>query len=158
MSKGIVFDIKEFSVHDGPGIRTTVFMKGCPLSCLWCHNPEGRFRAAVERSPTGTGCVDGCTPDTLATMLNRHGPILRLNEGGVTFSGGEPLMQAEFIVEVIDFLDGLHVLLDTSGYGREENLRMLLERVDMVYYDIKLVDPLLHKRYTGRDNSCILHT
>lgn len=158
MKKGIVFDIKEFAVHDGPGIRTTVFMKGCPLACTWCHNPEGQsYEPQWMRGPGGSRLAGTeYSPPELAALLNRQGPILKANEGGVTFSGGEPLMQAGFIAGVIDLLDGLHVLLDTSGYGAEEDLRRLLGRVDMVYYDLKLVDPTLHRRYTGRDNERIL--
>jgi pyruvate formate lyase activating enzyme len=160
LKPGIVFDIKEFSVHDGPGIRTTVFMKGCPLSCMWCHNPEGQsYQPQWMHSPAGNRLAGTeYSPEELAALLNRYGPILSANEGGVTFSGGEPLAQAAFITEVIDRLDGLHVLLDTSGYGAEEDLRQLLGRVDLVYFDLKLVDPLLHARYTGRDNALILHS
>lgn len=155
---GIVFDIKEFSVHDGPGIRITVFLKGCPLACTWCHNPEGQsFEPQRMVSPTGTRQAgERYAPERLAGLLNRRASILMANEGGVTFSGGEPLAQAHFIAGVIDRLDGLHVLLDTSGYGREEDFKMLLELVDQVYYDIKLVDPCLHRRYTRQDNRLIL--
>ena len=156
---GIIFDIKEFSVHDGPGIRITVFMKGCPLSCRWCHNPEGQsFEQQQMTSPGGIRTAgEVYTSEDLAGYLNRRARILALNEGGVTFSGGEPLAQSRFVADVIDRLEGLHVLLDTSGFGREEDLLRLLERVDQVYYDLKLIDPALHQRYTGQDNTCILN-
>lgn len=159
MTNGIVFDIKEFSIHDGPGMRMTVFMKGCPLACMWCHNPEGQtFEPQQMVSPTGVRQAGvEYTPESLAALLNRRASILTANEGGVTFSGGEPLSQAAFIVEVMARLqDGLHILLDTSGYGRQEHLQQLLARVDLVYYDIKLVDPALHLRYTGCGNERIL--
>ena len=158
LQTGIVFDIKEFSLHDGPGIRTTVFMKGCPLACMWCHNPEGlSFQPEQVTSPTGTRLAGReYTPDSLAGLLNRQGVILRANGGGVTFSGGEPLAQARFVSAVIDRLDGLHVVLDTSGYGSSRDLELLLDKVDLVYFDIKLIDPGLHKRYTGRSNRTIL--
>ncbi len=158
METGLIFDIKEFSVHDGPGIRTTVFLKGCPLACQWCHNPEGQSAEPQwMRSPTGSRLAgEEYTAGSLASLLNRQGPILRANEGGVTFSGGEPLLQAGFVAEVIALLDGLHVVLDTSGYGREEDLRRLLPLVNLVYYDVKLVDPAAHLRYTGRSNERIL--
>jgi pyruvate formate lyase activating enzyme len=159
VTNGVIFDIKEFSIHDGPGIRITVFMKGCPLACMWCHNPEGQsFELQRMVSPGATRMAGEIyTPEGLADFLNRRAGILALNEGGVTFSGGEPLAQARFIAEVIDRLEGLHFLLDTSGFGREEDLLLLLERVDLVYFDLKMIDPALHRRYTGQDNAIILH-
>jgi pyruvate formate lyase activating enzyme len=162
MTTGLLFDIKEFAVHDGPGIRTTVFLKGCPLACMWCHNPEGQSRLPqIMRSPAGERLAgEEYTAERLAALLNRQAAILRSNGGGVTFSGGEPLMQAQFVAEVIDRLDrrdGLHVLLDTSGYGREKDLRLLLERCHLVFYDLKLIDRELHRRYTGCVNDLILH-
>ena len=159
MTNGIIFDIKEFTIHDGPGIRTTVFLKGCPLACMWCHNPEGLSKKTqLMQSPAGTRLV-GTThsPQEIAALLNPQATILKANEGGVTFSGGEPLLQAHFIAEVIDLLDDLHVVLDTSGYGREQDFRMLLERVNLVYYDLKLVDSQVHQDYTGSPNHRILH-
>ena len=125
MLSGIVFDIKEFTVHDGPGIRTTVFMKGCPLSCTWCHNPEGQSSVPqVLKSPIGDRLAgNGFTSQELAALLNRQAFVLQANEGGVTFSGGEPLRQADFLGEVIDQLKGLHILLDTSGYGEESKFK-----------------------------------
>jgi pyruvate formate lyase activating enzyme len=159
LTNGLVFDLKEFSVHDGPGIRTTVFMKGCPLSCTWCHNPEGQsFAPQKVCTPLSTRQAGTeYTPDRLAALLNRQAGILKANEGGVTFSGGEPLSQAAFVAEVIDRLDNLHILLDTSGWGSSEDFGRLLERVDMVYYDIKLMDPTSHQRYTGLDNAPIFN-
>jgi pyruvate formate lyase activating enzyme len=158
MTKGIVFDIKEFAVHDGPGIRTTVFLKGCPLSCSWCHNPEGISpKPQIIRSPAGERLVGTeYSSDELAAILKKQADILRLNDGGVTFSGGEPLAQAKFIVEVIDQLDGIHVLLDTSGYASEEDFCLVASRCDLVYFDLKLIDSDLHRRFTGRDNGPIL--
>jgi pyruvate formate lyase activating enzyme len=157
-TSGIVLDIKEFAVHDGPGIRTTVFLKGCPLACRWCHNPEGQSRQPqLMHSPGGERLAgQEYTAHELATLLNRQAAILRANEGGVTFSGGEPLLQAPFIAQIIDLLDGVHVLLDTSGYGEERDLRLLLRRVDLVFYDLKLVDREAHHRFTGCDNDLIL--
>ncbi len=159
MTTGIVFDIKEFTIHDGPGIRTTVFMKGCPLTCMWCHNPEGlSMLPQIIRSPAGERLAgQEYTPVELAALLNQQADILKANEGGVTFSGGEPLFQAEFVAEVIDRLNGMHVLLDTSGYGDEKDLRILLERSDLVYFDLKLVDPVMHQHYTGCSNEPIMN-
>lgn len=159
MTSGIVFDIKEFAVHDGPGIRTTVFMKGCPLSCSWCQNPEGKWSDPQVIRGLGGERVAGewYTAAELAGRLNEQAHILKSNEGGVTFSGGEPLAQSEFVAETIDYLDGIHVLLDTSGYGDEEDFRRLVQRSDLVFFDLKLIDREAHRRYTGCTNDVILH-
>jgi pyruvate formate lyase activating enzyme len=158
MTTGIVFDIKEFTVHDGPGLRTTVFLKGCPLACQWCHNPEGQSsQPQIIRSPAGERLAGRTyTAVELAALLTKQVPLLTANEGGITFSGGEPLCQADFVADVIDLLDGAHVLLDTSGFGPEDSFRRLLARVDLVYFDLKLIDRDQHRRYTGCDNDLIL--
>jgi pyruvate formate lyase activating enzyme len=123
---GLVFDIKEFTVHDGPGIRTTVFMKGCRLRCMWCHNPEGlSFEPERVLGPNGTRLAG-----------REYAP--------------------EDLSEVIDRLEGLHVVLDTSGYGSRADFQVLIKKVDLVYFDIKILDPALHRRYTGRRNQPIL--
>ncbi len=134
MTTGIVFDIKEFAIHDGPGIRTTVFLKGCPLRCSWCHNPEGISREPqIMRSPAGERLAGALyTPGELAAILNGQADILRDNEGGVTFSGGEPLLQAQFITETVDLLDDIHLLLATSGCASETDLRQVAARCDLV--------------------------
>jgi pyruvate formate lyase activating enzyme len=158
MTNGLVFDIKEFAIHDGPGIRTTVFMKGCPLDCTWCHNPEGKsgnpqiMKTAVSERLVGKDY----TPDELASKLNGQASILRLNEGGVTFSGGEPIKQARFVSEVIDQLVDVHVLLDTSGYGDRDDFMLLVSRSDLVYFDIKVLDERLFKDFTGGDVRVVL--
>jgi pyruvate formate lyase activating enzyme len=158
MTSGIVFDIKEFSIHDGPGIRTTVFLKGCPMACMWCHNPEGQSRQPqVIRGLAGERIAGKeYTAIELAELLNQQVYILRANEGGITFSGGEPLMQTDFVAEVIDLLDDMHVLLDTSGYGQEQDFRRLVDRSDLVFFDLKLIDGMMHQHYTSCDNDLIL--
>jgi pyruvate formate lyase activating enzyme len=158
MTSGIVFDIKEFTIHDWPGIRTTVFMKGCPLSCTWCHNPEGQsMQPQVIRGLAGERLAGQKYRATeLAALLNQQADILRANEGGITFSGGEPLLQAEFVAEVIDLLHGVHILLDTSGHGDRQDFRSLVDRSDLVFFDLKLIDRSAHQHYTGRDNALIL--
>jgi pyruvate formate lyase activating enzyme len=158
MLTGIVFDIREFAVHDGPGIRTTVFLKGCPLRCSWCHNPEGLSQEPQTLIGAAGSRLVGrrYSSNELAALLNSQAAILRANEGGVTFSGGEPLLQAVFVAEVIDQLDGVHVLLDTSGCGSDDDFRLLLEKIDLVFFDLKLMDPAEHRRHTGRDNASIL--
>ena len=156
MLTGVVFDIKEFAVHDGPGIRVTVFLKGCPLRCSWCHNPEGMSpQPQILRSAAGER-VSGqaFTSTELAARLNSQAELLR-GEGGVTFSGGEPLAQAAFVAEVIDQLDDLHVVLDTSGYAEEPDFFAVASRADLVYFDVKLVDPEQHRRHTGASNERI---
>ena len=158
MTNGVIFDIKEFALHDGPGVRTTVFLKGCPLRCAWCHNPEGISpQPQTMRSLRGERIAGReFAPHELARILNRQAAALRACEGGVTFSGGEPLMQADFVAETVDLLDDLHVTLDTSGYAGEHALRSVLARVDLVYFDLKLIDAAAHRRYTGVDNAPIL--
>jgi pyruvate formate lyase activating enzyme len=96
------------------------------------------------------------TAAELAALLNQQADILKANEGGITFSGGEPLMQAKFVAEVIDLLDSMHVLLDTCGYGPEKDFRSLVERSDLVFYDLKLMDRDAHRHYTGCENDIIL--
>jgi len=158
MLTGIVFDIREFSIHDGPGLRTSVFLKGCPLRCAWCHNPEGLApEPELLRTPGGDRtCGQRYTSAELAELLNRQADLLRAGEGGVTFSGGEPLLQAPFVADVLDRLAPLHVVLDTSGFGDADAFGLLAPRVDLVYFDLKLMDPELHRRYTGHDNRPIL--
>ena len=158
MTSGIVFDIKEFTVHDGPGVRTTVFLKGCPLACMWCHNPEGQsIQPQVIRSLSGERVAGReYTVKELASLLNQQAALLRTNEGGITFSGGEPLFQADFVAEVIDGLDDLHVVLDTCGYGSKQDFLHLLTRSNLVFFDLKLIDGDAHRHYTGFDNDLIL--
>jgi pyruvate formate lyase activating enzyme len=158
MTRGIVFDVREFTIHDGPGIRTTVFMKGCPLRCTWCHNPEGLDMApGLMRSAAGERSVGrSYEAGELAEILSGQADILAMNGGGVTFSGGEPLMQAGFVAEVIDLLPGMHVVLDTSGSAETADFMEVVERVDLVLFDIKLIDPGAHRRWTGQDNGRIL--
>ena len=156
--KGIVFDIREFAIHDGPGIRTTVCLKGCPLRCTWCHNPEGIAAVPqVMAGPAGQRTVGRWyDSNELSSLLNRQADILRNNEGGVTFSGGEPLKQATFVAEVLAGLNRMHTVLDTSGYGSQEDFCRLAGQVDLVLFDLKLMAPELHRRFTGHDNGPIL--
>jgi len=158
MQTGMIFDIKEFAVHDGPGIRTTVFLKGCPLRCVWCQNPEGISPdPQVMTSVVGERTVGQLyTSGELVDLLNSQGDILRKNEGGVTFSGGEPLMQAAFVAEVIDSLDSIHTLLDTAGYATADDFRLVAGKVDLIYFDLKLIDPNVHRKYAGVDGKGIL--
>lgn len=186
---GLVFDIEEFAVFDGPGIRCAVFLKGCPLRCMWCHNPEGlepHPQRVVTRSlcihcgacdsvcPSPEKCVGcgkcvsvcpkGCIriagtkmrAGEVAEKIRRQAKILALNGGGVTFSGGEVLLQSDFVIAVRRLVPEVHALIETSGFSAPETFRALAEAMDMVIMDVKIVDPALHKRYTGVDNRLIL--
>ena len=159
MNSGIVFDIQEFSVHDGPGIRTTVFLKGCTMRCRWCHNPEGLLMEPQEiTGPSGKRIAGKeYTADELADLLNQQAEILTMNNGGITFSGGEPLLQASFVSEVIDRIKELHVLLDTSGYANEKDFCLVAEKSDLIYFDLKFIEPAAHQDWTRVDNNSILH-
>ena len=158
MSTGVVFDIKEFAVHDGPGLRITVFLKGCLLDCTWCHNPEGKSPLPQIVCTPFSERLAGreYTAQELAGRLNPLAPVLNSSGGGVTFSGGEPLLQASFIIEVAGLLEIEHILLDTSGYGKLDDFARLLQCVDLVYFDLKLVDASLFRRYTSGNISLVL--
>lgn len=158
MSSGVVFNITEFAVHDGPGIRTTVFLKGCPLRCAWCHNPEGQSLEPEEVESTAGKRMSGkiWNSTDLAAKLNQQADLLRPGGGGITFSGGEPLMQPEFVMDVISRLSNMHTLLQTSGYAKHDVFDNVVRCVDMIYYDLKLIDTEKHFKYTGVNNAIIL--
>ena len=169
-----IFEVREFCLHDGPGIRTTIFFKGCPLQCAWCHNPEGLspepemlFKSAkchhCGNCKNGGDCPHGArvpcgrrwTVEELAQEIRVNADILHSSGGGVTFSGGEPLMQAKFLCALADDLKTgtvpVHLALETSGYAPEEVYRQVVERMDLVFQDLKHPDPAEHKRWTGVD-------
>lgn len=165
---GIIFDIKRFAVHDGPGIRTTVFLKGCPLRCGWCHNPEGRDqepccsdrrvvfdgREYVEPETTGRKV----TVEEVMAEVVRERLVMEESGGGVTFSGGEPLMQASFLAELMAAcrLEGFHMAVDTSGFATRSDLEKIAPLCDLFLYDLKLIDEMAHRRHTGLSNAMIL--
>lgn len=183
---GIIFDIKEFAVHDGSGMRTTVFFKGCPLRCKWCHNPEGLSSKPQlmvrENSCKHCGlCLKPCNheeckpfkrcihicPDNLIKIVGEEinskdlaDRLLKnkdiLLKGGITFSGGEPLMQADFLLETIDYLNDISIAIETSGYVDSKTFEKVINKINYVYMDIKLADDVLHKKYTGVSNKLIL--
>jgi pyruvate formate lyase activating enzyme len=159
-SSGIVFDIKEFALYDGPGLRCTVFFKGCPLCCSWCHNPEG-INPAPETMSTAAGSRTAgraWEAEELAEKLLSYAPVFKGTEGGITLSGGEPLFQAPFVRNLMALLKGkLHLLLQTSGYAPEDEFAKTAALSDLVFFDFKLADPDAHKRFTGKDNRIILN-
>ena len=203
--KVIVFNIKKFSVNDGPGIRTTVFLKGCPLSCIWCHNPESKhafpeLMFAAEKCVMCGKCANVC-PQNVHLFKNNEHVIARENcigcgkceeeclyeavevagkkksvdevidevlkdkifyetsNGGVTLSGGEPLLQYEFSLEILKRAkqEGLHTAMETCGYTDEERIREIAQYVDLFLFDYKITNEELHKKYTGVSNEKIIH-
>lgn len=158
MKSGIIFSVEEFAIHDGPGIRTTIFLKGCPLRCVWCHNPEGisPHPQYLQKKEGKTLCGMTMTTKELADSILKNKTIFIRNKGGITLSGGEPLMQSDFIIELLQMLPGIHKAIETSGYAPEVVFRQVISHVDLVLFDIKHTDPVLHKKYTGKRNELIL--
>lgn len=167
MESGVVFDIKRFALHDGPGIRTTVFLKGCPLRCLWCHNPEGIDRHISsfinQRKLHGEtffreeAIGRELSSAELYAEIERDRPFFEESNGGVTFSGGEPLLQYSFLARVMDLCheSAIECCVDTSGYGTESAMREVAERADLMLFDLKHPDPAVHKQITGVELSVI---
>jgi len=204
MSQGLVFDIKRYAINDGPGIRITVFLKGCPLHCRWCHNPESispqvqklftvgkcigcgecsrvcpahACRIAPQGVITDTDlcqlcgrCADACPTRAtemsgqyrsigdLLGIIEKERPFFDRSGGGVTFSGGEPLLYPDFLVEMLKVCGQrqIHRAVDTSGYARAETLLRVAAHTDLFLYDLKMIDADKHKLYTGVDNRLIL--
>lgn len=165
---GFIFDIKRFAVHDGPGIRATVFFKGCALNCMWCHNPE-----SIKRNPqkvNKTVMLNGreytktetigyeITVNSLFDELLKEQVFMAESGGGVTFSGGEPLMQHEFLYEMLKMCKahGIHTAVDTTLYASWEKISRLATVTDLFLVDLKVMDNGLHKQYTGVENKTVL--
>ena len=205
MVDGVLFDVKRYALHDGPGIRTTVFFKGCPLRCLWCHNPEGQSpflelmvrpsrclsdcHLCLERCPeaaisksghflrldrrkcqTCGDCAEACPAEALllagrkltvpqaAAEIFKDEAFHRQSGGGVTFSGGEPLMQASFLEGLLEECRrrDIHSALDTSGHVPWPTLESVRSKVDLFLYDLKMMDVEKHRELTGVTNLVIL--
>lgn len=204
MTEGIIFDIKRYAIHDGPGIRTSIFFKGCPLHCPWCHNPEGiKLQKELifwedrciscgdcevvcpQKAITMNGkfplintakcdlcgeCLKVCYPEAIEIVGRNYTVDEVMGEiekdlifydesgGGVTFSGGEPLMQFTFLLEILKKCKQryIHTALDTTGYTKQETLDKVRDYVDLFLYDIKLLDSKKHEALTGVPNEPIL--
>ena len=203
---GFVFNIQHFSIHDGPGIRTVIFLKGCPLSCLWCCNPESQnpqpdlgLRLShcngcgecipactkmalsledetdtlkIDRSLCdGCGeCIDACpkkaltiygqkmTVEEAVKEISKDAPFYRRSGGGMTVSGGEPLMQPDFVLSILKACKemGIHTAMETSGYGDPRSISDIMNDVDLFLFDLKVMDGEKHMALTGKNNSRIL--
>jgi len=153
-----IFNIQRFSIHDGPGIRTTVFFQGCPLQCSWCHNPEGIPQHLESNGmDTGATTIKKYSIDQLLDEILKDRVFYEESGGGVSFSGGEPLMQTEFLLELLRKLkeEGIHTVVDTSGYAPTEIFKEVINLADLILFDLKIVDKKRHKLYTGTGNSQI---
>jgi len=158
VNKGTIFSIEEFAINDGPGIRTTVFLKGCPLACEWCHNPEGQsFQPQImHEKDRDRICGEVVDAEDLAKRLLRDKDFYEMNEGGVTFTGGEPTSQPAFLLELLDLLDDVHTAVETCGQVRKDIFEKVLDKADYMLYDVKHTDSKQHRRYTAVGNELIL--
>ena len=159
MRTGTIFDIKEFAIYDGPGVRQTVFFKGCPLRCNWCHNPEGlSIVPQLWVGANGNRKTIGhrITTQSLADELMQNADYYAALGGGVTFSGGEPLAQASFLLELLDLLQNTHTAIETSGFCEHEIFKQVVSKLDFVMMDLKHMDNEKHKFHTCVDNVTIL--
>ncbi|MBE6694563.1 MAG: glycyl-radical enzyme activating protein [Ruminococcaceae bacterium] len=177
---GKIFDIQKFCTSDGPGIRTTVFFKGCPLHCLWCHNPEsqsserqvmfyadkcrgcGRCKDADDSfvcyNDARRVCGRTVTVDEVITEVLRDKVFYETSGGGVTLSGGEPLYQADFALEILKRAreNGIHTAIETCGFAPKDRVGQIAEYTDLFLFDVKETDAQLHQSFTGVDNVIIL--
>lgn len=166
---GTIFDIKHFAIHDGPGIRQTIFLKGCPLSCWWCHNPESRSVDIIsfekEEILDGKKICETVTVgleysvDDLLVEIKKDIVFFEESDGGVTLSGGEPLLQYDFVMALLKKCEELkiHTCIDTAGNINSEKLANVASLTNLFLYDIKHFDEAQHIKYTGVSNKFILN-
>lgn len=201
---GLLFDIKRYAINDGPGIRITLFLKGCPMSCVWCHNPEGigkkpvklytrkkciGCQTCVHACPEGAleltrsgivtdetkckmcgTCVEVCpacaleisgrewTVNEAMREIEKETAVMDRSEGGVTFCGGEPLMQPDFLLELLTRCgqEDIHRAVDTTLYASEEVVRRVIPLCDLFLVDLKMMDSEKHRHYCGVPNERVL--
>lgn len=204
MKQTLIFDVKRYAINDGPGVRITIFLKGCHLTCDWCHNPESQFaytqKMYSESKCIGCmECVEACpqnactlTPNGIVTdpeacllcgtcaevcptkasemsgeemsvehimeMIKKETLLMDQSAGGVTFSGGEPLMHHEFLLQLLEECgkEGIHRCVDTTGFAATEVLMKVAKKTEYFLYDLKMMDSAKHKKYTGVANEGIL--
>jgi len=159
MHTGSIFDIKEFAIYDGPGVRQTVFFKGCSLRCNWCHNPEGlsaKPQLWVGANGNRKTIERPLTSQKLADELLQNADYYTALNGGVTFSGGEPLLQADFLLELLELLPNIHTAIETSGFCEHTIFKQVVSKLDFVMMDLKHMDSEKHKLHTGVRNEGIL--
>jgi len=163
-TSGTIFRIKKYALHDGPGIRTTIFLKGCPLACWWCHNPEGlnprpEAMEPAEGSAQRTEIV-GKEVSVKQVMAEIEKDTIFYDDsgGGATFSGGEPLLQPGFLQRLLMQCaeKEIHTVLDTSGNAARQSVSEIVPNVDMILFDLKIIDDERHRHYTGVSNRLIL--
>lgn len=169
--KGIIFDIKKYAIHDGPGIRVTIFFKGCPMRCWWCHNPEGQNRcietirkkrysyseqSKYQEKEELVGRI--VTVNEVMNEIKKDIIFIEQSNGGVTFSGGEPLMQIDFLDELLRECKNLHLhtTIDTAGCVPYNNFLKIIDNTDLFLYDIKTLNDTKHRKYTGISNNQII--
>lgn len=157
---GIIFDIKRFAIHDGPGIRTTVFFKGCPMKCPWCHNPESQKKCPERVANNKKKEIIGKKRSVEEILAEIEKEVVFYDEsrGGVTFSGGEPLAQPRFLQALLKECRkrDIHTTLDTTGFVSPKTFNSIIDKVDMFLYDLKIMDDKKHIQCTGVSNRLVL--